>query len=34
MTRDRIRKTWGIAQGPDGSLYIADSQKGRLWRVS
>ena len=23
----------GVAQGPDGSLYIADSQKGRVWRV-
>lgn len=23
----------GLAQGPDGSLYIADSQKGRVWRV-
>ncbi|HYM26166.1 MAG TPA: PQQ-dependent sugar dehydrogenase [Vicinamibacterales bacterium] len=24
----------GIAQGPDGALYIADSQKGRIWRVA
>jgi glucose/arabinose dehydrogenase len=23
----------GVAQAPDGSLYISDSQKGRLWRV-
>ncbi|CAN5897851.1 sorbosone dehydrogenase family protein [soil metagenome] len=23
----------GIAQGPDGTLYISDSQKGRIWRV-
>lgn len=23
----------GLAQGPDGSLYIADSVKGRIWRV-
>jgi glucose/arabinose dehydrogenase len=23
----------GVAQAPDGSLYIADSQKGRIWRV-
>lgn len=23
----------GIAQGPDGSLYITDSEKGRIWRV-
>ena len=24
----------GAAAGPDGSLYIADSQKGRVWRIS
>lgn len=23
----------GVAQGPDGSLYISESQKGRIWRV-
>ncbi len=23
----------GLAQGPDGSLYIADSEKGKIWRV-
>jgi len=23
----------GLAQGPDGSLYISDSQVGRIWRV-
>jgi glucose/arabinose dehydrogenase len=23
----------GLAQGPDGSLYIADSERGRIWRV-
>jgi len=23
----------GLAQGPDGSLYIADSQKGKIWRI-
>ncbi|HYH56664.1 MAG TPA: sorbosone dehydrogenase, partial [Anseongella sp.] len=23
----------GLAEGPDGSLYISDSQKGRIWRV-
>jgi glucose/arabinose dehydrogenase len=23
----------GVAQAPDGSLYITDSQKGKLWRV-
>jgi glucose/arabinose dehydrogenase len=24
----------GLAVAPDGSLYIADSQKGRIWRIS
>jgi glucose/arabinose dehydrogenase len=23
----------GLAQGPDGSLYISDSRVGRIWRV-
>jgi len=23
----------GVAQGPDGSLFISESQKGRVWRV-
>jgi glucose/arabinose dehydrogenase len=23
----------GVAEGPDGSLYIAESQKGKVWRV-
>ncbi len=23
----------GVAEAPDGSLYITDSQKGRIWRV-
>lgn len=23
----------GVAEAPDGSLYIADSQKGKIWRV-
>jgi glucose/arabinose dehydrogenase len=28
----RYRPT-GLAQGPDGSLYIADSVRGRVWRI-
>jgi glucose/arabinose dehydrogenase/mono/diheme cytochrome c family protein len=23
----------GIAQGPDGSLYVSDSRKGKIWRI-
>lgn len=23
----------GLAQGPDGSLYISDSQQGKIWRI-
>lgn len=30
---DAMWRADGVAQGPDGSLYIADSQKGRVWRV-
>ncbi len=30
---DAMYRADGVAQGPDGSLYIADSQKGRVWRV-
>jgi glucose/arabinose dehydrogenase len=29
--------TWrpcGLAQGPDGSLFISDDQKGRIWKVT
>jgi glucose/arabinose dehydrogenase len=28
-----IARPDGVAQGPDGSLYITDSQKGKIWRV-
>lgn len=31
--RDAVFRPMGLAQGPDGSLYISDSQKGRIWRV-
>jgi mono/diheme cytochrome c family protein len=31
---DAIFRPMGIAVGPDGSLYISDSVKGRIWKVS
>ena len=31
--RNAVARADGIAQAPDGSLYISDSQKGKIWRV-
>ncbi len=30
---DAIHRPMGLAQGPDGSLYISDSVQGRIWRI-
>jgi glucose/arabinose dehydrogenase len=30
---DAVSRADGVAEGPDGSLYIAESQKGKVWRV-
>ena len=30
---DAAARADGVAQAPDGSLYISESQKGRIWRV-
>lgn len=32
-TSDAIFRPVGLATGPDGSLYISDSRKGKIWRV-
>ena len=32
-TMDANCRPMGLAQGPDGSLYISDSRKGRIWRI-
>lgn len=32
-TRDAEHRPTGLAQGPDGALYISDSVNGRIWRV-
>ena len=26
-------KVLGLAMGPDGSLYVSDSEKGKIWRI-
>ena len=32
-TRDARFRPAGVAVGPDGSLYIGETEKGRIWRV-
>ncbi|CAN5142686.1 hypothetical protein BH20BAC1_BH20BAC1_20340 [soil metagenome] len=32
-TTDAMHRPMGLAQGPDGSLYISDSRKGTIWRI-
>ncbi len=32
-TNDARYRPAGVATGPDGSLYITDTEKGRIWRV-
>ena len=32
-TTDAMHRPMGLAQGPDGSLYISDSRKGKIWRI-
>jgi glucose/arabinose dehydrogenase/mono/diheme cytochrome c family protein len=32
-TSDAVYRPMGLAEGPDGSLYICESNKGRIWRV-
>lgn len=30
---DAVYRPMGIAMGPDGSMYFADTEKGKIWRV-
>jgi glucose/arabinose dehydrogenase len=32
-TGDALARPMGIAMGPDGSLYITESVKGKIWRI-
>jgi len=33
ITNDAKFRPMGIAEGPDGSIYISETQKGKIWRV-
>jgi glucose/arabinose dehydrogenase/cytochrome c553 len=28
-----VYRPMGLAEGPDGSLYVSDTEKGRIWRI-
>lgn len=30
---DAVYRPTGLAQGPDGSLYVSDDRQGRIWRI-
>jgi len=32
-TSDAEYRPCGLAQGPDGSLYVVDSNEGKVWRI-
>lgn len=34
LPSDALHRPTGLAQGPDGSLYISDDAGGRIWRVT
>jgi sugar lactone lactonase YvrE len=32
MTESKYRPM-GLAEGPDGSLYVSESKQGKIWRI-
>ena len=32
--KDAVYRPIGLSVGPEGSLYISDSKKGKIWKVS
>ena len=32
--KDATYRPMGLSEGPEGSLYISDSKKGKIWKVS
>lgn len=33
ITNDAVYRPMGLAEGPDGSLYVSETQKGKIWRI-
>lgn len=33
-SREAVYRPVGLAEGPDGALYISDSMKGRIWKIT
>jgi len=31
---DAVYRPMGLAMGPDGSLYVSDTEKGRVWKIA
>lgn len=31
---DALYRPMGLAQGPDGSVYVSDSEEGRIWKIT